>query len=167
MKVKYAVLAGAGLTATVVAGTLLAFSVTTLPKLSRMQDREYIETMQAINRDIQTPWFIGSFMGAALLLPLAIFLYRKSGSNAKFRLLCAATLLYVIGTVGITSSINVPLNEQLATVSIDVAAPQDLAVARDVYEHKWNFWHSVRTAASVAAVAALVGATIIKTTKNK
>lgn len=167
MKVKKAVLAGAGLTATVVAGTLFAFSATTLTKLSRMQDREYIETMQAINRDIQTPWFIGSFIGAAVLLPLAAYLYRKSGSSTKFRLLCAASLLYVIGTVGITSGINVPLNDKLATVAVDSASPHELATTRDAYEGTWNSWHTVRTVTSVAAVATLLGAIIIQSTKNK
>jgi uncharacterized membrane protein len=57
--------------------------------------------------------------------------------------------------------VNVPLNEQLASVAAD-ASPVELARARVAYEGPWNFWNGVRTVFSFLAFVALVGACLLR-----
>src|SRR5215208_2764319 len=61
----------------------------------------------------------------------------------------------------LTVFVNVPLNEQLASVATD-ASPGELARARAGYEGPWNFWNSVRTMFSFLAFVALVGACLLR-----
>ena len=168
MTKKHIILGGAGLMTLVTAATFVVFSAVIIPKLGRLDDREYIQTMQKINRDIQNPWFLGSFLGAALLVPVSVYLFKKSGSATQVRLLAAASLLYIIGTFGITSAVNVPLNDKLDKVSVTTTSPSELATTRNDYESNWNKWHTARTVTAVAALGAIIGAIVIaKPTKNK
>lgn len=162
MNKKYIAIGAAILTTFVTTTTFVVFSLVMIPKLAQLSDKAYIEKMQDINRDIQNPWFLGSFMGAVILVPLAAYLFRKTGSAAQIRLLVAASLLYIIGTFGITSAVNVPLNEKLDTVSTATSLPGGLSSIRASYETSWNKWHTVRTMASVGALVALVGVIAIK-----
>lgn len=166
MSKKHIALSAAALTTIVTAATFVVFTVAYSPVLRRLDDREYIGRMQDINRDIQNPWFLGSFMGAVFLLPLAAYLYRKSGASRQAAFLIAASALYIVGTFGVTSAVNVPLNEKLDKVSVATTSSTKLAHVRKDYESSWTAWHLVRTAASVAAAAAVLGA-VFSTNKKK
>lgn len=167
MRARHIVLGAAAVATIITAGTLVVFSAVYSPALHKLGDREYIERMQAINRDIQNPWFLGSFMGAVILLPLAAYLYRKSGDGRRVGLLVTASALYIVGTFGITSAVNVPLNEKLDKVSTTTALPGTFGGTRRDYETNWTTWHIVRTVASVGAAAAVVGALLTKNTSKK
>lgn len=167
MKRKTIALTGAAITTAITAGTFVVFSLVYSPALSKLGNREYIERMQTINRDIQNPWFLGAFMGAVVLLPLAAYLYRKTDNGRTTKLLIAASLLYIVGTFGITSAVNVPLNEKLDKVSTVTTPADSLADTRRNYETTWTRWHVVRTVAAVGAVVAVAGALFIKETNTK
>lgn len=167
MKAKHIALGAAAVAAIVTAGTFVVFSAVYSPALHKLGDREYIERMQTINRDIQNPWFLGSFMGAVVLLPLAAYLYRKSDDGRKASLLVTASVLYTVGTFGITSAVNVPLNDKLDKVSTATALPGSLGGTRRDYETNWTKWHIVRTVAAVGAAAAVVGAVLINDNNKK
>jgi uncharacterized membrane protein len=64
----------------------------------------------------------------------------------------AGSLLYLVGTVGVTIGFNVPLNNALAAVKPDSAEGANL------WRHylvRWTAWNHVRTVAALAAAAAL------------
>jgi uncharacterized membrane protein len=62
----------------------------------------------------------------------------------------AGTVIYVVGTIGVTIAGNVPLNDALAMVNPDSAAGATLWAR---YLTDWTFWNHVRTvAAAIAAV---------------
>lgn len=167
MKTKQIILGLAALTALVSAVTFVVFSVATIPQLSELSDRGYIERMQAITREIQTFWFLGSFMGAAVLLPAAAYMYRKSKAHLKSRLLVAASLFYIVGAFGITMAVNLPRAEALVKVSTATMSSESLAHTRHDFEGPWNVWHHTRTIMAVAAAAAVVGAVAVKDKGNK
>lgn len=138
------------------AGTFFAFSVAINPAFSKLSDEEYITGMQAINRDIQNPLFFLVFFGAAVLLPLTAYLFHRSGDGRTFKLLLAASVLYTIGTVGVTAAANVPLNERLDKVNVATSSTSERADQRSAYVSPWNAWHAVRTVTAVAALSAVI-----------
>jgi uncharacterized membrane protein len=140
-----------------VAGVFYGFVVAVNPALARQPDGAYIATMQAINDVIQNPLFAASFFGAPLLLPLAAVLQRKPYPR-RFHLLVVAAAIYLVGSFGVTVAANIPLNEKLAAFSLAEATPAQLAVARQQFAAPWNYWHAVRTWASVAALVLVVAA---------
>jgi uncharacterized membrane protein len=67
--------------------------------------------------------------------------------------LLAGSLLYLAGSILVTMICNVPLNNRLA------AAEPDSAEGKAVWTHYlrvWTAWNQVRTAASLAAMAAFI-----------
>jgi uncharacterized membrane protein len=67
--------------------------------------------------------------------------------------LLLGSLLYLIGTVGVTIAFNVPLNDALATVNPNSADGANLWVN---YLTNWTIWNHVRTAAALAASASFI-----------
>lgn len=167
MKYKRLLLGAATVTTGLNAGLFYGYSTSVIPAFKQLGDSEYVHAMQTINKDIQNPLFFGIFFGAAVFLPLVTVLCRKSGQAKRYKLLAAATALYLIGTFGVTSTYNVPLNNTLDKVDIATATTAQLATARHDYESPWNNWHTVRTAANVAAFVCVVGAVLTKQAKQR
>lgn len=135
---------GSGMTA----GLLFIFSVAVMPALARLQPASGIAAMQSINEVIQNPVFFLVFFGPALLgigLCANAFL---GGQGAASATIIAATLFYVIGTIGITIVFNVPMNDAL--VAVDPSSTQGASVWSD-YLSRWTLWNHVRTVAGVLA----------------
>lgn len=63
----------------------------------------------------------------------------------------AGAAVYLVGTIGVTMVLNVPLNNQLAVMDVNAAASADAWL---VYVRDWTLWNHVRTIA--ALVAALI-----------
>lgn len=132
-----------------IAGLFYSYSCSVNPGLGALSDANYLAAMQSINRAILNPVFFFSFMGTLLLLPLST--YQHFGMGSRFHLLLAATLVYAIGTFGVTMVGNVPLNEALDKVNLSGASAQDLAAHRLKFEVSWNRLHMIRTYASVGS----------------
>ncbi|MGF1570613.1 MAG: DUF1772 domain-containing protein [Nodosilinea sp.] len=133
-----------------IAGVFFAFSSFIMGALGRLSPPTGIVAMQSINITVINPSFMVAFMGTACL---CIFLAIAAGFNwhqpgAPYLLL--GSLLYLIGTVGVTMAGNVPLNNALAMVKPDSPA-SDSVWAR--YLTSWTFWNHLRTAAALAAAA--------------
>ena len=58
----------------------------------------------------------------------------------------------------LTFLVSVPMNEELARVSVGELGPAALAQIREEYEGPWNFYNGVRTVFSLLAFLALIGA---------
>jgi uncharacterized membrane protein len=145
----FAAAVGAGL----VAGIFYAFSSFVMAALGRLPAAQGIEAMQAINVVVINRSFMLAFFGTAVLccgLLVAAHLRWNDGSG---RLLLLGSLLYLVGTVGVTMAFNVPLNNVLA------ASRSETAEAASLWAHyleRWTMWNTVRTVASAASMILLV-----------
>ena len=144
------VLVLAGTLTALVSGLYFGYSVSVNGGLHRLNDPEYIKTMQSINAVIQNPFFFVSFIGPVILLPLAAFLQRDTNSM-QFALLLASSTLYIAGSFGLTMVGNVPLNVRLAKFDASKASGNEIVQVRAGFERPWNRLHAIRTIASIAA----------------
>lgn len=129
------------------AGLFFAFHIAIIPAFKTLSDHTYITSMQAINSAILNPVFLSNFIGPAIVWPIATYLHR--GEPTRFKLLLAASLLFIIGTFGVTSAANVPLNDMLAQFSLQSSTPQQITAMRTAFEGPWNNWNVIRTTASI------------------
>lgn len=129
------------------AGLFYAWTVSVIPGTRRVPDYIYLETMQSINRAILNPAFLLIFFGSLILLVMSAFQQFKSGLT--FWLLLAATIIYLIGTIGVTSLGNVTLNNALEALDLSKLGTDIMEHTRHQYEIKWNRFHMIRTVFSV------------------
>lgn len=129
------------------AGLMFGFLIAVNPALGALPDRDYLAAMKSINQKIQNPFFMLTFIGPVILLPLAT--YQAGTGSTAFWLLLAASVLFIVGGVVVTIAANIPLNQRLDGTDLDTA---DAAQVRAWFEKPWNAWHLVRTLAGIAAV---------------
>ncbi|HEY4847971.1 MAG TPA: anthrone oxygenase family protein [Methylocella sp.] len=140
---------GAGLTA----GLLFAFSAFVMDALARLPPEQGIAAMQSINVAVLNPLFVTVFFGtAALCIVLAIASFFRWGEAGAIYLV-AGSLLYLVGTIGVTIALNVPLNNALAAVAPNSA---EGAVLWTRYIVSWTAWNHVRTVAALTALASFI-----------
>jgi uncharacterized membrane protein len=135
-----------------IGGVFFAFSTFVMKALAQQPTAAGITTMQSINITVINPWFITAFLGTAVAcLILAIFSLLKWHQPGTIYLL-VGSILYVIGSFGVTMVFNVPLNNALA-----IAKPESPEGANlwAKYLMDWTFWNHVRTVAALAAAALL------------
>ncbi|MCL1466365.1 DUF1772 domain-containing protein [Argonema galeatum A003/A1] len=135
------------------AGVFFAFSAFVMKALTRLPPTQGIAAMQSINITVINPWFMAAFLGtAATCIFLAVSsLLKWHQPGAAYLLL--GSLLYLVGTFGVTLACNVPLNEALARVEPDSTEGASLWVN---YLANWTVWNHVRTFAALAAAASLM-----------
>lgn len=135
-----------------IAGVFFAFSTFVMPALARLQPAQGIAAMQSINITVMNPWFMTAFLGtAAACLFLAISsLLKWQQPGAAYLLL--GSLLYLVGTLGVTIAFNVPLNDALAKVDLGSTGGAHLWSS---YLTNWTVWNHIRMAAALAAAALL------------
>ena len=145
---KLAAVLGCGL----IAGVFFAFSAFIMSALARLQPTQGIAAMQSINITVINPWFMTAFFGtAAACVFLAISSLLKWHQPSSLYVLIGS-LLYLVGTVGVTIAFNVPLNDALAKV--EPSSTNGMKVWT-TYLANWTFWNHVRTLAALAAAALL------------
>lgn len=149
-----------------IAGLFYAYSCSVNIGLAKLPNDGYITAMQSINREIQNPIFFISFMGTLLLLPISTFFQYKAGAMDSFWLLLTATIIYCIGTFGVTIMGNVPLNEMLDKFNIQSASIEEISSIRNRFEIPWNRFHTIRTIAAVISLILVIIACIIKPVKE-
>lgn len=134
----------------VIAGAFFAFSTFVMKALGRLPPAQGIAAMQSINVVVINPLFMSALFGtaAACLVLAGWSVLRWNRPGAAF--LLTGSLLYLLGTIGVTIAFNVPRNDALAAV--DPASPAGAAVWAD-YLTGWTAWNHVRTVASFAAAA--------------
>ncbi len=150
----------ATLTTGLIAGFFYAYACSVTLGHALLPDGQYIEAMQAINATVRNGVFALSFFGAALSLLLALAAHAPRPRSRRFLLVALAVVLYIGGGFMVTFLVNVPMNEELARVSVSELGPAALAQIREEYEGPWNFWNGVRTVFSSLAFLALIGASL-------
>jgi uncharacterized membrane protein len=134
-------------------GLLFAFSCFVMSALTRLPQQYGMAAMQHINVVIINPLFLAVFLGTAVASAiLAVYgVYHWADASAGSVVL--GSLLYLLGTIGVTVAFNVPLNNALAQATPDVAA-----TVWPGYVASWLRWNHLRTLMSIGALSAfLVG----------
>src|SRR5919106_2349769 len=134
------------------AGLFFAFSVAVMKALARLPPAEGIAAMQAINLAILNPVFLTVFFGTAAACVIVVIRSLFHWGDAGVVYLLTGGIFYLAGAVLVTLVFNVPKNRGLA--SIAPADPESAQLWMD-YLGKWTAWNHVRTAAALAAAAAL------------
>lgn len=134
------------------AGVFFAFSSFVMNALARLQPAQGIAAMQSINITVINPLFMTALFGTAgaciLLAVSSLLKWHQPGSAY----LLLGSLLYLVGTVGVTIVFNVPLNDALATVEPGSTDGVSLWAS---YLANWTVWNHIRTVAALAAATLL------------
>lgn len=133
-----------------IAGVFFAFSTFVMSALARLQPAQGIAAMQAINITAINPLFMIALFGTAgscVFLAISSFLKWQQPMSAY---LLIGSLLYLVGTVGVTIAFNVPLNDALAKVDPDSTEGARLWAS---YLSDWTLWNHIRTVAAFVAAA--------------
>ncbi|MBU1192930.1 MAG: DUF1772 domain-containing protein [Gammaproteobacteria bacterium] len=139
-----------------IGGVFFAFSNFVMKALSRVSSSEGIAAMQEINIVVINPWFLGAFVGTAILslgmIGASLLLY-WSHTAAMFYL--SAGLCYFMGTFLVTLFGNVPLNNRLAAISPGNPAAD---IEWEHYLDRWTKWNHLRmVSAMVSALLIVLG----------
>ena len=138
-----------------IGGIFFAFSSFIMKALARLPSSEGIAAMQSINVVVLNPVFLGVFMGTAVISLLVSILAIRGWEMPAAPYYLVGALFYFVGTFLVTGMGNVPLNNQLAAVTVNDPA------ASDFWQHyldRWTRLNTIRTVSStVAAVMILIG----------
>jgi uncharacterized membrane protein len=137
----------------VMGGLFFAYSTSVMGALGRIAPSSGIAAMQAIDVVIQNPVFFIAFFGPALLslvlAAAALLGWHGGGALAIY----AGAAFYLVGIIGVTIAINVPMNNALAAVD-----PASAEGARywSTYLSNWTAWNHVRTVSGIAACVSYI-----------
>jgi uncharacterized membrane protein len=129
----------------VIGGVFFVFSVAVMPAFARLPAGHGIAVMQAINVTIVRPPFLVVFVGTGIASVVQVVL--APGELAGW----VGAALYVLGSIGVTAALNVPLNNRLMATAED-----DPDGFWPTYASRWALWNHVRTIAGIGAAAAFV-----------
>jgi uncharacterized membrane protein len=138
------------------AGFFFSWEVSVIPGTKHVSDRSYLETMQSINRAILNPAFFTVFIGSLLCLIVASYMQYREAINFPFWLTLGATLMYLIGTFGVTIFGNVPMNESLEAQNLTMIDTEGLQAIRKSFEARWNQLHRIRTVFAVLSLIVIL-----------
>ena len=131
-----------------VGGVFFAFSTSVMKALAQLPASQAVPAMQRINVFILNPFFLGTFLGTAVLTAGCVVASFFPWSTSRSPLLLAAGVLYLVGSFLVTVVFNVPRNERLARLDAESA---EAAAYWPAYVREWSKWNHLRTAASVAS----------------
>ena len=141
-------------------GFFFAWSVSVILGTKKVGYITYLESMQSINKEILNPKFFIVFFGSLITLIISSVL--QYSYKSVFWLVLAATIIYFIGTFGVTAFGNVPLNNELEALNLRDLSQVELQNFRHYYESKWNSYHTIRTIASMVSFILLIISIFIK-----
>lgn len=138
-----------------VGGAFFAFSSFVMPALEKLDGASGMLAMKEINATVLSSSFLLVLMGTGLLM-LALLYFEPSLKGASGKLIFAACMIYLIGTISVTTLINVPLNVRLQDFQDgDVASWKS-------YVRDWTKWNSIRGLAATSSSAMLVLAIVLR-----
>lgn len=129
----------------IAAGIFFAFSSFVMAALERIAPAQAVAAMNSMSVTVINPYFMSVFAGTALLCLIIGVRSLLVMSQGAARLALVASLVYLVGTFGVTAVFNVPLNQKLAI--------EGITFWRE-YLAAWCWWNHVRT------VAAAISATL-------
>ena len=141
-----------------VAGFLFAFAIVAMPGIRNLNDREFIRAFQVMDRVIQNnqPIFMLVWVGSVVALVTSVVLGIGQLDGAGLLLIIISAFFYLLGVQLPTITINIPLNNQLQALNVDVMDETTQKKARHEFETRWNRWNSIRTVFASLASALLI-----------
>jgi len=143
-----------------VAGLLFVFAIVVMPGIKHLTDREFIRAFQAMDGIIQDnqPLFILVWVGSAIAVIAATLLGLGQLDGSARWLLLLAAIAYMAGVQMITIVVNIPLNNRLQALNVDLLDATAHRTARFDFESRWNRWNAFRT---IIAILVSAGLTIL------
>ena len=133
----------------IAAGVFYAFSGFVTQGLDRLQPADAARAMQEVNvTAVRAPLMVELF-GTALIAGVVFVLALLGSLEDGAWWAIAASVLYLVGVIGVTGAANVPRNNRLAAASTTDAAA--LAAAWTAFRPGWQAWNHVRTLTSALA----------------
>jgi len=148
------ILISAVLLSSLVTGLVFGFAIVTMPGIAKLSDKNFLKTFKYIDEVIQKnhPIFmlvwVGSIMAVILTLTLGILLL----SGMDKILLLSASSLYLLGVQLPTVFYNIPLNNMIQELDINLMKDSELEKSRSGFENSWNRWNNIRTLNGIVAV---------------
>ena len=136
-----------------VAGIFFAFSSFVMSALARLPPAQGIAAMQSINVTVINPGFLLAFFGTGLACVVLAGGSYFWWSEASGKLMLTASLIYLVGCIGVTVACNLPLNHMLAAVQ---AGTPEAASLWPKYLKQWTDWNTVRTVAPIVSAILLI-----------
>lgn len=125
-------------------GFFFAWVCSTMWGLDAVDPRVAIQAMQGMNASVRNAVFAPAFFATPFVCLITAALCFSGGARGAGIAFAAAGIVYLVGGMGLTMAVNVPMNEVLAVVEV----PEDVEVARDVwatYSSRWQLFNLVRT----------------------
>jgi uncharacterized membrane protein len=151
-------LALAAFLCSLVAGFLLAFAVVVMPGIRNLADREFVRAFQEIDGVIQRghPLFGLVWLGSVIVMVSGLALGVGQVVGFDRMLLALAGAVYLLGVQLPTFIVDIPLNNELQALDVDVANEAACRSARARFEPRWNRWNTSRTALAALTSAMLI-----------
>ena len=151
-------LMSATLSCALVAGLVFGFAVVVMPGLAKLSDREFLQAFKLMDGIIQNrqPAFMLVWVGSIVSVVLVLVLGTLQLSGLELYLMWFASGLYLLAVQGPILRFNIPLNNTVQALEIELLSAQGLAEARTQFEAPWNRWNRFRTMAAVVSVGALL-----------
>jgi uncharacterized membrane protein len=131
-----------------IAGVFFAFSTFVMSALAKLPSAQGIAAMQFINITVINPLFMGVFLGTSAVCIFVVVSSLSKLNQPGTAYLLVGSLLYLVGTFGVTIVFNVPLNDALAKVE---PSSTEGATLWNSYLTNWTFWNHIRTIAALVA----------------
>ncbi|MEQ8967270.1 MAG: DUF1772 domain-containing protein [Azospirillaceae bacterium] len=141
-------------------GFFYAWVCSTMWGLDATDSRVAISAMQAMNASVRNAIFFPAFFLTPVFLALTALITWSQACRMSATLFAASAAVYFCGAFLITATINVPMNEALAQVTVPADAESARRIWQD-YSQPWQTWNTVRTVFSGIAVL-LAGMAILK-----
>jgi uncharacterized membrane protein len=135
------------------AGLFFIFSATIMRALDKLPVPQGMAAMNSINVTIINPIFLTLFLGTALLCVALIILALAKWGGAPSVWLIAGSVIYLAGSIAVTTIFNVPLNNALETTALDSA---EAATMWTRYMAEWVPWNHLRTIACTASLGCFI-----------
>lgn len=136
----------------VMAGFFGAFSCCVMQSLGRIPPVQGLAAMQAINVVVLNPWFLAVFLGTGMACALEVVTAVLRWHTPGTVLVLGGSLLYLLGTLGVTMVCNVPMNNALEALT---PADSQSVPYWTHYLATWTAWNHVRTVAALLAAVCL------------
>lgn len=144
------------------AGLFFIFSYDINIAFELLSGAEYGYTMKIINEAIRNPWFFAVFFGGMAVPIGTLLIWIRSYSTPAFLLFLAGFVVFAIFVFGVTTTINLPLNNYLESWDLQ-AVPDDWTTVRD----SWNRANMIRTWGAIGAfLLYLIGLTVSAESSN-
>lgn len=146
------------ITTALMAGLFYSWSISVTPGLKNIQDRSYLEAIQAMNKAILNPAFFSIFFGSIIFLLIVSVLQFNTAINLRFWVILSALIIYYSGTIGVTIFGNVPMNNKLENLDISKMTNENMQSVRLNFESRWNLFNTIRTLTSTLTFIILLAA---------